>query len=98
MEPPMESRVRSTASRSRLTSRHGGQYIRAAVRFALAGLMLPLAACQAVVSASEPPQPKLALDSTAASNAGGGARPASGTASNVTYTVQRGTITDSLTI
>ena len=68
------------------------------MRFALAGLMLPLAACQAVVSASEPPQPKLAIDSTAASNAGGGARPASGTASNVTYTVQRGTITDSLTI
>jgi HlyD family secretion protein len=69
-----------------------------AARFALTGLMLPLVACQAVVSASEPPQPRLAIDSTTAASQGIAARPAPATGSNVTYTVQRGTIADSLTI
>ncbi|HET6320278.1 MAG TPA: HlyD family efflux transporter periplasmic adaptor subunit, partial [Chloroflexota bacterium] len=62
-------------------------------------LVLPLVACQGVAGASEPPQPRLAIDSALAANqAAAAARAASGAATNVTYMVQRGTITDSLTI
>ena len=56
--------------------------------------MVPFAACQGVVGASEPPQPRLAIDKTTLTSSPGGPR----SPSNVTYAVQRGTITDSLTI
>jgi RND family efflux transporter MFP subunit len=93
----MESTVRSTSTRTRVFGDQHRQYRRLAAQFGLALLMLPLAACQGVAGTAEPPQPRLAIDSAAVANAAS-ARAASGTASSVTYTVQRGTITDSLSI
>ncbi len=90
----MESTLRSTSAYSRRIGDRGRQYGRFAAHVGLAILMVPFAACQGLVGASEPPQPRLAIDKTTLTSSPGGPR----SPSNVTYAVQRGTITDSLTI
>ena len=94
----MQSTVRSNSSRNLVIGDRDCQGRRTAARILLATIVLPLVACQGVVGASEPSRPRLAIDSAALTNPANGQRAASGTATNVTYTVQRGTITDSLTI
>jgi multidrug efflux pump subunit AcrA (membrane-fusion protein) len=68
---------------------------RPAARLGVALIALPLVACQVAVGASEPPQPQLAIDSSAGAASGGQSTRGS---SNLTYTVRRGTIRDTLNV